>query len=219
LRIKKSIKVVRTIFSEILLAMILLMFLIQSRSGLFNTVERRFGAAEVEKLQATFQKIEGDIITYFGTKTAMSLGTAVVTGIVLVLFKAKFIYISLLIIFLLNFIPLIGSLVAVGIILILYLLAFGLSAKAAWLFLSLMAVQILFGSILEPKIAGERMNISPILIIVSLYLWGWIWGIIGMLISVPLTIFIKIILRHMGPMKREEMSGVEGIKGGESSNT
>ena len=48
-----------------------------------------------------------------------------------------------------------------------------------------MAVQILFGSILEPKITGEKLNMSPILIVVSLYVWGWIWGISGMLLSVP----------------------------------
>jgi len=176
-------------------------FIIQSHSGLFSFVEKRLGKEEVARLQATIQKIEGDIIAYFGTKTAMSLGTAVVTGIVLLLFKAKFIYFSLLIIFMLNFIPIIGSLIAVVIVLILYVLSFGLSANVAWLLIILMAVQVLFGSILEPKIAGSRLNISPILIILSLYLWGWIWGIIGMLLSVPLTIFIKIILRHVGPMR------------------
>ena len=197
----KGLNAVRTIFSEILLAMILLMFIIQSHSGLFSFVEKRFGKEEVVRLQATIQKIEGDIIAYFGTKAAMSLGTAIVTGIVLLLFKAKFIYFSLLIIFMLNFIPIIGSLIAVVIVLILYVLEFGLSANVAWLFIILMAVQVLFGSILEPKIAGSRLNISPILIILSLYLWGWIWGIIGMLLSVPLTIFIKIILRHVGPMR------------------
>jgi predicted PurR-regulated permease PerM len=101
------------------------------------------------------------------------------------------------------------SLVAVVIVLILYVLAFGLSANVAWLFILLMAVQVLFGSILEPKIAGSRLNISPILIILSLYLWGWIWGIIGMLLSVPLTIFIKIILSHVGPMKSPDIEKVK----------
>jgi len=149
----KGLNAVRTIFSEIFLAMILLMFIIQSSSGLFSLIEKRFGQEEVARLQATIQKIEEDIIGYFGTKTAMSLGTAVVTGIVLLLFKAKFIYFSLVMIFLLNFIPIIGSLVAVVIVLILYVMAFGLSANVAWLFILLVAVQVLFGSILEPKIA------------------------------------------------------------------
>ena len=65
---------------------------------------------------------------------------------------------------------------------------------------ALMAVQVIFGSILEPKIAGERLNMSPIVILISLYVWGWIWGIIGMLLSVPLTILLMVIAKHMSAM-------------------
>jgi AI-2 transport protein TqsA len=201
---KKGLQAARTIFSEALLSMILMMFIIQAYSGLFAWVEKKYGGAEVKKLHGTFEKIEGDILAYFGTKTTMSLGTAIGTGAVLFLFKAKFIYISLLIVFVLNFIPVIGSLIAVGIILVLYLLTLGASASAAWLFMALMAVQVFFGSILEPKIAGSRLKMSPILIILSLYVWGWIWGIIGMLLSVPLTIFIMIVVKHVGQMKRKD---------------
>lgn len=200
----KSLNAIRAIFSETLLAMILLMFIIQSFSLLPGAVEKRFGKREAERLEATLQKIEGDILAYFGTKAAISLGTAVVSGIVLLLFNAKFVYFSLLIIFILNFIPVIGSFIAVAIVLILYMLALGLSIKVAWLFVLLVAVQMLFGSVLEPKIAGSRLNMSPILIILCLYVWGWIWGIIGMLLSVPLTVFIQIIIRHMGAMKKAE---------------
>lgn len=196
----------RSIVSETLLALILLMFLIQSRPVLIRTVKQKYGEEEVVKLEETFKKIAGDIGAYFGTKTAMSVGTAVLSGVVLFLFQAKFIFVSMLIIFIMNFIPIIGSLIAVLIILLLYVLTFGLSAALAWLALALMAVQILFGSILEPKIAGKRLNMSPILIVISLYVWAWIWGILGMLLSVPLTILIMVIMRYVGPMKAAESS-------------
>ena len=203
--VKMGLQTARSIFSETLLALILLMFLIQSAARLFDSVEKKFGIKEAARLKSTFQKIEGDIIIYFGTKALMSLGTAVGTGLVLFLFKAKFIFISLLAVFLLNFIPIIGSLAAVVVIVVLYGVSFGLSATVGWLFLSLTAVQILFGSILEPKIAGDRLDMSPILIIVSLYVWGWIWGIIGMLLSVPLTILIMIIIKHVRAIETEEV--------------
>jgi len=203
---KMGLQAAQTIFSETLLALILLMFLIQSATRLFDSVDTRYGSAEASRLKQTFQKIEGDIIAYFGTKALMSLGTAVCTGVVLFLFKAKFISISLMAVFLLNFIPVIGSLVAVVIIVVLYGVSFGLSATVGWFFLSLMAVQVLFGSILEPKIAGDRLDMSPILIIVSLYVWGWIWGIIGMLLSVPLTILIMIIIKHVRAMETKEVA-------------
>lgn len=194
----------RTVFSETVLALILLMFLIQSRPIIFRTVEQKYGKEKVLELEDTYRKIAGDIGAYFGTKTAMSLGTALLSGVVLMLFQAKFISISMFLIFILNFIPIIGSLIAVLIVLLLYGLTFGLSATLVWLALALIAIQVLFGSILEPKIAGKRLNMSPILIIISLYVWGWIWGILGMLLSVPLTILIMIVLKYVGPGKTAE---------------
>jgi AI-2 transport protein TqsA len=211
---KMGIGVARTIFSEGLLSFVLLMFLVQSVPSLIQVVETRAGAQEAQRLQDTFQKIEGDIIVYFATKSAMSLGTAAGTAAVLFLFGAKYMVISLTLVFILNFIPLIGSVAAVGIILVLYIVSFGLTVNAAWLFFCLMAVQVFFGSVLEPKIAGSRLNISPIVIILSLSLWGWIWGIIGMLISVPLTIFIKIILMHVGPLKTDDSCSEPAVSPG-----
>ncbi len=185
---------IRTVFSETLLALILLMFLIQSRPAILRAAEQKFGKEKVLKLEDTHKKITADIVAYFSTKTAMSLGTALLSGGVLLLFQAKFVFISMLVVFILNFIPIIGSLIAVLIVLLLYGLTFGFSAAMGWLVLALVAIQVLFGSILEPKIAGKRLNMSPILIVISLYVWGWIWGILGMLLSVPLTILIMIVL-------------------------
>jgi predicted PurR-regulated permease PerM len=196
-----GLRAVRTIFSEALLALVLLMFLIQSRAGLSNMITDRYGAKELDRLQAVFRRIEGDIIAYFSVKSAVSAGTAIATGITLVLFDANFIVVSMLIIFLLNFIPIIGSVVAVLIILILYLLTFGLSVKIVWLALLLMAVQFLFGNIIEPKVTGKRLNVSPIVILISLYVWGWIWGIVGMLLSVPLTILVMVMTKHLSTLK------------------
>jgi len=196
----------RAVISETLLALILLMFLIQSRPVIFRAVEQKFGKEKVSELEITYKKIAGDIGAYFGTKTAMSLGTALLSGAILWMFHAKFISISMFIIFILNFIPIIGSLIAVVVVLLLYALAFGLSGTLVWLALALTAIQVLFGSILEPKITGKRLNMSPILIIISLYVWGWIWGVLGMLLSVPLTILILIVLKYVGPEKPAESS-------------
>ncbi|MCB5264014.1 MAG: AI-2E family transporter, partial [Candidatus Cloacimonadaceae bacterium] len=56
------------------------------------------------------------------------------------------------------------------------------------------ATQMLFGNVLEPKIQGENLNLSPIMVLVSLIFWGWVWGIVGMVLAVPITSAINIIL-------------------------
>ena len=199
---KQALEATRTIFSETLMALIFLMFIAQSYTVFFKNVEKKHGKQEVERLNNTFKRIETDIVAYFGTKILMSLGTAIGTGIALFLFKTQFIGISLLMVFLLNFIPIIGSLFAVLIIILLYVMTAGLSSTVGWFFLLLMAVQVFFGSILEPKMAGDKLKMSPLLIILSLYVWGWIWGIVGMLLSVPLTILVMIIIRHVKQMEQ-----------------
>ena len=194
----KGLGAVRTLFSESLLALILLMFLVQSKGPLFSAMEGKYGSAGVARLEGILRKIETDVVAYFSTKALMSFGTAGLSAIVLLLFGAKFIFGSAILIFLLNFIPIVGSLIAVVVVVGLYAVLFGLSAKVGWLLLAMMAVQILFGNILEPRIAGKRLNMSPILILISLYVWGWIWGVTGMLLSVPLTILILVVLKHTG---------------------
>jgi len=189
---------IRTLLSELLLAMILLMFVVQSRPAFFGMVERRYGADELHRIQDKLKKIQGDVVTYFGTKTLMSLGTAALSLIVLLLFGARFISVSVLLIFLLNYIPIIGSMVALVVVVMIYLITMGLSASVGWLFLALLAVQVLFGNILEPRLAGKRLNISPILILISLYVWAWIWGVVGMFLAMPLTIMVLVMIRHTG---------------------
>ena len=64
-----------------------------------------------------------------------------------------------------------------------------------------MLTQMIIGNILEPKIAGKSLNLSPMVILLSLIFWGYIWGIIGMMLAVPLTSALKIIFGHIDMMK------------------
>jgi len=194
---------IRTLISESMLALIFLMFLVQSRDSALRSMKRKGGQAGA-RFEAVLRKIEEDVVAYFGTKTAISFGTGAVSGIILLLFGAQGPVLTGILIFLLNFIPVIGSLIAVVIAFVIYVVSFGFGAAAGWLLVALMAVQVVFGSILEPKFTSERLNMSPILIMVSLYVWGWIWGITGMFISVPLTILIMVSVKHIGGADTEE---------------
>jgi predicted PurR-regulated permease PerM len=54
--------------------------------------------------------------------------------------------------------------------------------------------QMLFGNVIEPKVQGDRMNLSPIMVLISLIFWAWVWGIVGMVLAVPITSAINIML-------------------------
>ena len=95
-----------------------------------------------------------------------------------------------------------GSFVAVVFALLGYLLLHGFSGSFIILAGILILVQIIFGNILEPKISGDKLNLSPTLILLSLLIWAWVWGIIGMILAVPITATIKIILSNIKSTKK-----------------
>ena len=130
---------------------------------------------------------------YIFTKALISLTTSVIVSIVLALFGVDFILVWAVLTFVLNFIPNIGSVIAVILPTVMCLLQFGSVGYTGILALILVVVQNLIGNIIEPKIFGNRLGLNPIVILLSLLIWGYVWGIAGMILSVPLTAVLKII--------------------------
>lgn len=98
---------------------------------------------------------------------------------------------------LLNFIPIIGPLVGIGIITAVALLSFPTITTAAPPVLAYLTLHILEGSFLTPLILSRRFTLNPVVVVLGLFFWGWIWGIPGVLLSMPLLVSIKILCDHM----------------------
>ena len=152
-----------------------------------------------EELKATkmlWRNIENSITHYIGLKTLVSLITAIACFIVFLFFGLDSPILWAFIVFILNFIPIIGSFVGVLLPSLFAMLQFGEINAPLVLLVLLTGIQMLIGNILEPKIMGDSLNISPLVALISLSFWGAIWGIIGMLVSVPITVILIILLAH-----------------------
>ncbi len=159
-----------------------------------KTVEIR--AEEETKISETFKSITQQIQRYVITKIGMNLGAGISIGIILSIFGLDFAIIWGVFVFLFNFIPTIGSAVAL-IAPVLMALIQSESVSYALLIAGLVAsLQTVFFNLLEPMILGKRLNLNPLVILLSLLIWGYIWGIVGMLLSVPLTAIIKIVISN-----------------------
>lgn len=134
---------------------------------------------------------------YFITKTLISLATGLVGMFFVWVLGIDFVIVSGILLFVLNFIPNIGSVISSAFPIIICFLQFGFGWRLIGVSAAMLTVQTIFGNILEPLIQGERLNLSPVIVLVSLIFWGWVWGITGMLISVPLTSAINIILKEI----------------------
>jgi predicted PurR-regulated permease PerM len=67
--------------------------------------------------------------------------------------------------------------------------------------ITLLLIQLFFGNYLDPEMMGNRFNLSPIIIIFSLFFWGYVWGIVGTFLAVPITATIKIVIQNIEPLK------------------
>jgi predicted PurR-regulated permease PerM len=149
-----------------------------------------------EQLEATFKKITEQIQRYIIAKVGVNLIAGIITTIVLSIIGIDFPIVWGLFVFLFNFIPTIGSAAALVFPVLFTLVQFD-SVGTMLLVLALMAgIQTLAFNVAEPMILGKRLNLNPLLILLSVLVWGYIWGIVGMLLSVPLTAIIKIIISN-----------------------
>lgn len=145
-------------------------------------------------VRAILKRIDINIQRYIGVKVAISALTGICTYLVLWFYNVDFNQFWGLMAFVLNFIPYIGSLLAIALPSIIALIQFN-DLTTFFIIGSLLGViQITLGSIIDPRMLGDSLNISPIMIIFSLAAWGMIWGIPGMFLSIPILAMVVITL-------------------------
>jgi predicted PurR-regulated permease PerM len=183
-----------------------------SRTGIiivyliFLLLEQRTFAAKIralvrdpERREDVFNlidKIRSDIRSYIGIKVLTSAATALLSYVVLSLVGVDFASFWAVLIFFLNFIPTIGSIIATAFPSVLALVQFDTLAPFVVIASVLTLLQFCIGSLLEPRLMGNRLNLSPIVILLSLGLWGTLWGIPGMFLCVPITVVMVIIFSY-----------------------
>ena len=166
-------------------------FMLMEASGLPAKLKAIMG--DREDALDTFEKFITDVKQYMAIKTLVSLVTGAIVGLGLFLLGVDYYLLWALLAFLLNYIPNIGSIIAAIPPVLLAMIQFGIM-KAIIVAIGFLAVNIIMGSIIEPRFMGRGLGLSTLVVFLSLLFWGWVLGPVGMLLSVPLTITAKIAL-------------------------
>ncbi len=148
-----------------------------------------------------FIKIENDLIKFIKVKFIVSLFTGVSVGLACHFFEVSFPIFWGLFAFIINFIQMIGSFISVIFLALFAFVELDPTSTLFFFVLSITLVQVLFGAILEPIFMGKSFSINIITILVMLMFWGFLWGVPGMILSIPVTVFIKIILEQFPKTK------------------
>ena len=193
--INKVIAAFSSIVSNIMQILLYVLFLLLDQrffnakiNALFPNYENRVKAKEV------LSSVSKTIRMYISITTIISLSTGFLTYLICEFFSLQGAVLWGFLAFILNFIPSIGSIIAVIIPTIFALIQFAELSEVIFFLISLTTIQFVIGNVIYPKLMGNKLNISQFVVILSLVMWGAMWGTVGMFLSVPLMMILLIIL-------------------------
>ncbi|WP_258540760.1 AI-2E family transporter [Parvicella tangerina] len=150
----------------------------------------------------TFIKIEKSIVKFIWVKFLLSLFTGIGFTIACYAFDVSFPIFWGFFTFAINFVQMIGSVIAVIVVTIFGVIEISAPGTLLTFSLVLTGVQVLFGGILEPILMGKSFSINTITVLIMLALWGFVWGIPGLIMSVPITVLVKTIMEQIPDTKK-----------------
>ena len=190
--------------SSTIMVLVYILFLILEEKSLINKMPLLFkDTKNLNKVKNIFTQIFSKIRIYILVKFFTSFLTAIISYIIMESVNLDFSLFWAILIFLLNFIPTIGSIVASIFPILLSLLQFNDTfIPFTVVSIGIITTQLIIGNIIDPKLTGNSLNLSPLVLILSLVIWGYIWGIMGMFLSVPIMIILTITLFEFPQTKK-----------------
>lgn len=210
-----------SILSSMVLVVLVLAFTLFDAARLWREIEARFaGGRAGDHVLGTISR---EVNRYLAVKTSTSLVTGLVLGVFCAVMGVDFAVLWGLLAFLLNYVPTVGSILAAVPPVLLSLLVLG-PIPALIVAAGFLAVNMVVGNMVEPRIFGSALGLSPVVVLLSIVIWGWVLGPVGALLSVPLTMILKIALENTdelawvadlmsGPVRKTRPSTVPDVRG------
>lgn len=179
------------VLTNFFLIFLTVLFILFEASGFSTKMRRSMG--EKHGSLKTFERFNQSVKRYLIIKSLVSVGTGLFIAVWLAIQGLDYVILWALLAFLLNFIPNIGSIIAAIPAVLLSFLQLGVGS-AGFTALGFLLVNVVMGNIVEPRYMGQGLGLSTLVVFLSLLFWGWVLGPVGMLLSIPLTMIVKLAL-------------------------
>ncbi len=190
--VNRTLRATTAALSSFFVISLIVIFTLFEAATFGPKVRAAFGSAGAA---ARFDRAMHEIQHYMGIKTVISLATGLLIGVWVGVLGVEFAIFWGLVAFVLNFIPNLGSIVAAAPTTLLAMVQIGVG-RALLVALGYLVVNMVIGNFIEPPLLGRRLGLSALVVVLSLVFWGWVWGPVGMLLSVPLTMVVRILLEN-----------------------
>ena len=177
------------------LTLTVLIFLLIEVNGFREKVERRLESDASNRVLDAFERMAGKFERYFLVQAFTSVLTGLLTWLWCLVLGVPFAFVWGLVSFAFNFVPTVGSILAV-VPPTLFALAFSGVGTGLAVFAGLATIQLLLGNFVDPALQGGALQLSPVVVLLAVVFWGWLWGIGGAIIGVPLTVALVLLMQE-----------------------
>jgi AI-2 transport protein TqsA len=194
--------IITSLISDVVMVIIMLAFILSGQKYSSHKISRAFSRANAQRVETVSKSISSNISSYLIVQTGISLLTGFLVWVVCRIAGIPNPQTWGALAFFLNYIPTIGSILA-GIppILLALLQFYPRVWPAVGTGLAILVINQVLGSIVTPKLMGDKLDLSPVVILLSLLFWGWLWGIPGAFLSVIILTSLKIICEQITPLR------------------
>lgn len=204
--VAKASNMIITLGKAIGLIFVYLLFLMFERGTFVRKIAIFYPDEQGRRITVLVKRIIVEIERYLVIKTVISLATGLCVGLLCFFVGYDLFFLAGLLAFVLNYIPSIGSIIATLIVTVLSFFQFFPDVvPPIIIFSGIIVIEMIIGNVIDPKVSGNRLNISSFMLLLSLAFWGYVWGVIGMLFSVPFLSIMKIVSSHVRQLKFVEL--------------
>jgi len=197
----KGIGSVLTFFGNIVLIGIITFFILMESDVFKSNLIRAFGRENQYVTGQIMTEINRQISSYFALKFIITMGLAIIYTTGLLIMGIDYAYIWGPLAGALSLVPIIGAYAGAVPPMIVGAIQHNSSLWMLWVFIFFMVVQFIESYVISPKLFGDRANLNLTTVLVSTILWGWMWGMIGVILAVPMTAAVKVFCSHIEPLK------------------
>jgi AI-2 transport protein TqsA len=190
-----------TFLSNLFLIFIFAIYIVLGKRHMLDKIDKAFPEERAQLIYQIISNINKGLQKYLVAKLMISFSTAVTATVILLLFGVDFALVWGLLTLMLDFIPNIGSIIATIFPILVAFFQFGSVFPALWVAILLVTTQSIWSNIIEPRVVGKSLNLSPLVVIFSLTFWAFIWGPIGMILAIPISATIQIICANIESLK------------------
>lgn len=191
-----------SIVGDVSVTFLLTVFLLVERNTIISKIIQISRPDKQTKVATVLDRIVKQVSKYLGLKILISAATGILFYVTAVIAKLDFAVIWAVLAFVLNFIPTFGSIIISVLVIFMSILQYAPNWTPVLITaIGAVGTQMILGNIIDPRLQGNNMNLSPFIILVSLSIFGYIWGVVGMFLAVPLLSILEIIFANMESCK------------------